>query len=1232
MAVINGTAASETLPGTADADTITGAGGNDTALMGAGNDVFVWNPGDGNDTVDGGAGKDTIRFSGANVPEPFDINAIVGGDVRLARLVDNVVDLDAVERIELQALGGADTVRIDDLTATDVKQVAIDLSNGTPGVGDGAVDTVTADGGNGNNTITVAQVGGLISATGLPIQVTIAGAEVDNDYFEIRGLAGNDKISAATLPKALILMLDGGVGNDSITGSAGNDSLDGGDGNDTVTGGRGNDFAALGAGNDLFVANAGDGEDAVEGGDGIDTLRFIGNGADETFNITYNGGPAFLSHDKDDAIALDDVERIEFRPLGGEDSVNVGTLAGTDVTTVVVDLAVTSGGAAADKKFDEVNVDGTGLDDKIKIASVGAQVVVSGLSAQVSVVHADKTDILNIFGFTGNDAVDASKLAAGKLALQLFGGLGADTLIGSAGNDFVDGDDGNDLALLGAGNDFFQWNPGDDNDTIEGQAGIDTVQFSGAVVAENIDIFADTGRAEIFRDVDNATVDLNDIERIEVRALNGADNITVSDLTGTDVKLVTIDLSADGGGGDLAKDTVTVSGTNGNDKIQVTSPFGAVLITGLPSQVGISGGEAGKDSVTINGFGGNDLIDASKLLAGLIPVTLNGGGGNDTLTGGAGGDDLSGGDGNDVLNGGKNFDALNGGIGNDTVTGGGANDIAFLGAGNDLFLWGLGDTGDFIEGEADIDTVRQTGSNLNESFVVSADGALTRLDALDGTTLQVDDVERIEIRALGGADSISVGNLAGTDVTVVAVDLAATAGGKVADTKVDVVNVLGTLDGVTTVTNVGSKVVAATGQVQVTIDHWGKGDVLALNGNVGNEILNASALAAKSIALHVFAGAGNDTIGGGAGNDQVSGDEGNDTAFLGAGNDTFLWRLGDGNDTIEGQAGFDTLRVTATNIPQEVHIEASAGRVLFTQSSGNTIQDLDDVERIEFHALADVSTIFVNDLSGTDVKQVAIDLGETLDGYADSVLADGTAGNNAIKLALVGGAVSVTGLSAQVTVAHASEGDEIQIFALDGNDSINASALKISPRLELFGGAGNDTLSGGGNKDLLTGDDGNDKLVGGGGNDELSGGDGNDSLDGGAGNDTLGGGMGNDVIAGGTGNDVFNGARGDDTMTGGAGSDEFRYTATLDGHDVLIGFDGNAAGGQDTLDLDLLFDSLGVLTADRAGRVSILDKGASVDVFVDTDGNLFNGFELTVATLKTADAITVGQDILVGTL
>jgi hypothetical protein len=80
---------------------------------------------------------------------------------------------------------------------------------------------------------------------------------------------------------------------------------------------------------------------------------------------------------------------------------------------------------------------------------------------------------------------------------------------------------------------------------------------------------------------------------------------------------------------------------------------------------------------------------------------------------------------------------------------------------------------------------------------------------------------------------------------------------------------------------------------------------------------------------------------------------------------------------------------------------------------------------------------------------------------------------------------------------------------------------------------------------------------------------------------------------------------------------------------VIIGFDGNAAGGQDTLDLDALFDSLGVAVVDRAARVSITDTGASVAINVDTEGN--GSFDLAAVILKTSDVITIGSDILVGT-
>ena len=84
MAIINGTDAGDFLVGTNDADTISGFGGDDTitggrgndlALLGKGNDRFVWNPGDGSDTVLGEAGFDTLEFTGANIPEQFEIRA-----------------------------------------------------------------------------------------------------------------------------------------------------------------------------------------------------------------------------------------------------------------------------------------------------------------------------------------------------------------------------------------------------------------------------------------------------------------------------------------------------------------------------------------------------------------------------------------------------------------------------------------------------------------------------------------------------------------------------------------------------------------------------------------------------------------------------------------------------------------------------------------------------------------------------------------------------------------------------------------------------------------------------------------------------------------------------------------------------------------------------------------------------------------------------------------------------
>jgi Ca2+-binding RTX toxin-like protein len=140
-------------------DVVFGGRGDDLALLGAGNDAFVWNPGDGNDTVEGQDGLDAMLFNGANISESIGISAN-GGRVLFTRDVATVtMDLNGVEGVMFNALGGADKIVIDDVSGTDLAHsgIGIDLA-GAGGVGDGAVDTVTVNGSAGSDTIKVALV------------------------------------------------------------------------------------------------------------------------------------------------------------------------------------------------------------------------------------------------------------------------------------------------------------------------------------------------------------------------------------------------------------------------------------------------------------------------------------------------------------------------------------------------------------------------------------------------------------------------------------------------------------------------------------------------------------------------------------------------------------------------------------------------------------------------------------------------------------------------------------------------------------------------------------------------------------------------------------------------------------------------------------------------------------------------------------------------------------------
>jgi Ca2+-binding RTX toxin-like protein len=192
--------------------------------------------------------------------------------------------------------------------------------------------------------------------------------------------------------------------------------------------------------------------------------------------------------------------------------------------------------------------------------------------------------------------------------------------------------------------------------------------FNGAVVAENIDISANGGRATFFRNVASVTMDLNDTETIDFNALGGADTITVNDLSGTDVTEVNINLAPTIGGttGDGAADTIVINATNGDDVIQVVGDASGITILGLAARVNILNFDA-NDRLVINGLGGDDVVEASGLAASGILLTADGGDGADVLIGGEGDDTLLGGAGDDVLLGGPGLDILDGGPGDNIV-------------------------------------------------------------------------------------------------------------------------------------------------------------------------------------------------------------------------------------------------------------------------------------------------------------------------------------------------------------------------------------------------------------------------------------------------------------------------------------------------------------------------------------------------------------------------------------
>ena len=206
-----GGSGAEMLLGGPGNDSIDGNRGADTSLMGPGNDTFIWDPGDGSDKVEGQRGTDTMVFNGAAAAEQVDVSAN-GSRLRFFRNPGNItMDTAGVERVDFNALGGADTVNVGDLKTTDVRELNIDLAGTLGGTaGDGQADRVIVAGTAGNDRINVSGDSSAAKITGLAAVIQILHSEPTLDRVDLNTLAGIDSVDSSKLATGAIqLFLNG---------------------------------------------------------------------------------------------------------------------------------------------------------------------------------------------------------------------------------------------------------------------------------------------------------------------------------------------------------------------------------------------------------------------------------------------------------------------------------------------------------------------------------------------------------------------------------------------------------------------------------------------------------------------------------------------------------------------------------------------------------------------------------------------------------------------------------------------------------------------------------------------------------------------------------------------------------------------------------------------------------------------------------------------------------------
>jgi Ca2+-binding RTX toxin-like protein len=417
--------------------------------------------------------------------------------------------------------------------------------------------TITSD--DAADSIVLAVVDGVFTVNG---QATATPLTADENA-QIVVEAGNapDTVDASALGAANYgsLVIDGGGGDDLLTGGADADTLRGGTGNDrltafknTVAGTR--DIVSGDSGDDVMVWNNGDGSDVDDGDEGTDEVEVNGSPS-----VTNRDGFAYKPDpDNPGRVQFDRLNLVPFGINFTAERLTVNGLGGNDISTPDVD------GPAGLAGLTSLTLNGGPGNDQL--------------------FGADGADQIN-----GGGGLDVLLGAEGADLIR--GGDDGDLLSGEGGDDRLIGDRGADSHFGDDGDDVIVWNNGDGTDQASGDPGFDRLEVNGSATGDDMFLLSPINPDALFERINLVpfSIDLTSAAGepnggIETVAVNGGGG---NDRLGVEPGLPGLPVVADGDAGNDAlvggDEADSFFGGSGDD----------TLVPGLGSD--LADGETGDD-------------------------------------------------------------------------------------------------------------------------------------------------------------------------------------------------------------------------------------------------------------------------------------------------------------------------------------------------------------------------------------------------------------------------------------------------------------------------------------------------------------------------------------------------------------------------------------------------------------------------------------------------------------